>query len=199
MVFFIWLLPKSVEAFFVIRKLYQTYLCSTIRLIRIAIQEMLNINLRQKNNEKRMGYMNLITSDMPRYIQREMERLQEEIAPLLKKMSRYTIWSLPLVFVSIFNLIFIFVNQPIEREAYVVIIFYAIIGAIGLALSKESKLQRKAIHEQITTFMIKRIRKSEISENRKKNFIDLINEQPINVKVNHYINFLTEEQNIGYD
>jgi hypothetical protein len=160
---------------------------------------MLNINLRQKNNEKRMGYMNLITSDMPRYIQREMERLQEEIAPLLKKMSRYTIWSLPLVFVSIFNLIFIFVNQPIEREAYVVIIFYAIIGAIGLALSKESKLQRKAIHEQITTFMIKRIRKSEISENRKKNFIDLINEQPINVKVNHYINFLTEEQNIGYD
>jgi hypothetical protein len=143
--------------------------------------------------------MNLITSDMPRYIQREMERLQEEIAPLLKKMSRYTIWSLPLVFVSIFNLIFILVNQPIEREAYVVIIFYAIIGAIGLALSKESKLQRKAIHEQITTFMIERIRKSEISENRKKNFIDLINEQPINAKVNHYINFLTEEQNIGYD
>jgi hypothetical protein len=152
-----------------------------------------------KNNEKRMVYMNLITNDMPSYIQREMEKLQEEIAPHLKKMSRYTIWSLPLVFVSIFNLIFILVNQPIVKEAYLVLIIYAVIGAIGLALSKESKFQRKAIHEQITTFMIERIRKSEVSENRKNIFIILIIEQPINTKVNHYVNFLNEEQNIGND
>jgi hypothetical protein len=47
--------------------------------------------------------------------------------------------------------------------------------------------------------MIERIRKSEVSENRKNNFIALIKEQPINTKVNHYVNFLTEEQNIGND
>ncbi|TYR81519.1 hypothetical protein FZC66_06675 [Priestia megaterium] len=140
--------------------------------------------------------MNFLSAfQMSNYIQKEMEQLQTRLAPLTKKVSRYMFWSLPLIAVSAFNLIFLLFNEPLNRETLPVILMYAVIGALGMALSKETKIKRKEVQKVGADYAIERIQSSEIvSPYRKEEYIQQIKAQPL-AAMAYFIQFLNEEEN----
>lgn len=99
-------------------------------------------------------------TNIPPFIQRELEQLNEKIAPLLKKASKYGFWSIPLILISIFNLVTVLFLIPDKQKMILAIILYAIIGALGMALWKEAKLQRKEIQKVSADYVINRIEKA---------------------------------------
>lgn len=103
--------------------------------------------------------MKLLSLQMSAYIQKEVEQLQEKLSPFTKKVSRYMFWSLPLIAVSVFNLGFMLFTDPVTREALPMLGIYALIGAIGMALSRETKLKRKEIRKVGAEYAIERIQK----------------------------------------
>jgi hypothetical protein len=133
---------------------------------------------------------------MPNYIKGELEQLQEVIGPYMKKISKYSIWTLPLLLVSSFNLIFMVITGGLNRENVIAIGLFALMGAVGAALFKEVRIQQKELHKRSAIYMIDRIEKSEIANDYNKNqYIKLIKNQPASKTINHFINFLIEENN----
>ncbi|WP_188456283.1 DUF5392 family protein [Virgibacillus oceani] len=139
--------------------------------------------------------MNFFMTNVPNFIKREMEKLQEVIAPLMKKVSKFTMWSFPLIAISIINLFFLLFVVPGERSL-VALVIYAAIGAIGMALFKEAKAHKKEIRKISNDYIIERIQKSDIaSEHRKNEYITLVKSQPVKA-VYHFVSFLEEENRI---
>lgn len=135
-------------------------------------------------------------TEMPVFVKREVEKLEEVLAPLMKKVSKYAFWSLPLITLSIVNLFFLLFIVD-EYQSTFTLIFYAIIGAFGLALSKEAKLQRKELHKKSADYIIKRIKKSNIvTEDIKNKYVKRVQAQPIR-SINYFIQFLEEENRIN--
>jgi hypothetical protein len=133
---------------------------------------------------------------MPNYIKGELEQLQEVIGPYMKKISKYSIWTLPLLLVSSFNLIFMVITGGLNRENVIAIGLFALMGAVGAALFKEVRIQQKELQKRSAIYMIDRIEKSEIANDYNKNqYIKLIKNQPASKTINHFINFLIEENN----
>ncbi|MGV3489090.1 MAG: DUF5392 family protein [Tuberibacillus sp.] len=135
--------------------------------------------------------MNISMKNMPNFIKREMEKMEEPLIPYFKKASKYGIWAFPLIVFSLFNLVIsLFFTSNWNISA---IVIYAVIGALGMALSRESKLQRKAIKIVSFNYIIKRISDSDIApEALKKEYILRIKKQPA-MTLNFFINFLEEE------
>lgn len=132
-------------------------------------------------------------TNVPPFIQRELEQLNEKIAPLFKKASKYGLWSMPLVLISVFNLITVLFFIPDKQNMVLTIILYAILGALGMALSKEAKLQRKEIQKISAEYVISRIEKSDIaSASLKRKYTSLIKESPF-MAINYFIKFLEAE------
>lgn len=132
-------------------------------------------------------------TNIPPFIQRELEQLNEKIAPLLKKASKYGFWSIPLILISIFNLVTVLFLIPDKQKLILAIILYAIIGALGMALLKEAKLQRKEIQKVSADYVINRIEKSDIaSASLKRKYTSLIKESPI-LAINYFVKFLEAE------
>ena len=139
--------------------------------------------------------MKLLSLQMSAYIQKEVEQLQEKLSPFTKKVSRYMFWSLPLIAVSVFNLGFMLFTDPVTREALPMLGIYALIGAIGMALSRETKLKRKEMQKVGAEYAIERIQKSEVvSSYRKEEYIERIKAQPLAMMA-QFIQFLSEEEN----
>lgn len=137
--------------------------------------------------------------DMPNFVKREIEKLEEIIAPLLKKASKYTLFSLPLVFFSTINLFVLLFFSPTGQFEAIPIFICAAIGAIGMALSKEAKIQRVEIQSISSDYIIERIKKSEIASDRlKKEYISLVQKQPL-LSTHHFITFLQKEVNQAND
>jgi len=132
---------------------------------------------------------------MPNFVKREIEKLQEPLIPILRKASRYSLWSFPMIIFSIFNLVTsLFFAQKWNMTA---IIIYAAIGAVGMALARESKLKKREIKMVSFNYIIKRISESDIaSEALKKEYIARIKRQPA-MTLNYFIGFL-EEENKAY-
>ncbi len=136
--------------------------------------------------------MNLFMGDMPLFIKRELEKLNETIAPLAKKASKYALWSLPLISVSVVNLIFLLFFMP-ESSNVVSLVVFAVLGAVGFALSKEAKYHKKEIHKQSRDYMIKRITSSDAApEHSKDKYVALVKGQPVQA-MQHFVKFLEEE------
>ena len=134
--------------------------------------------------------------DVPNHIKRELEKLQEAVAPLLKKVSKYTLWTFPLIGVSIFNLFFLIFFTPINEQTIPTIFIFAILGAVGMALLKEVKIQRQEIQKLSEKYIIERMKSSEIAtDHHKREYLNLIKNQPIAKTMNHFIQFLMEEEN----
>lgn len=134
-------------------------------------------------------------TDMPNFIKKEVDKLNETISPFIKKVSKYSFWALPLIAFSIINLFFMLVAMPDTRST-VALIIYAVMGAFGFALSKEAKHQRKEILKVSEDFIIKRINKSEIvAKLVKDRYIQKVKEQPA-FAMNHFIKFLEEENRL---
>ncbi|WP_163528909.1 DUF5392 family protein [Halobacillus ihumii] len=137
--------------------------------------------------------MKLIKTDMPGFINKELEQLQKTVAPFMKKMSKYTLFSLPFIAVSLINLVYVLFVVPSHTSSLFTIGFYALLGAIGLALSKEARFQKKEMAKRSKEYIIERIHKSEVmSEHSKKEYVSLIKGQPFHT-MNYFIKFLEEE------
>ncbi|WP_053362973.1 YwnF family protein [Bacillus sp. FJAT-27251] len=140
--------------------------------------------------------MKLFMSEMPGYIKRELDQLQEVIGPYMKKISKYSIWTLPLLLVSAFNLIFMIFTGDINGENALAIGLFALMGAIGAALFKEVRIQQKELRKKSANYMIDRIKNSEIANDfHKKQYIQQIKNEPASKTINLFINFLIEENN----
>ncbi|GEN30899.1 hypothetical protein HNQ35_001365 [Cerasibacillus quisquiliarum] len=138
--------------------------------------------------------MNVFMTKMPSFIKREIEQLQRIIGPVARKASKYTFWSFPLIIISVVNLVFLLFILPEEYRNSFTLILFAVMGAFGLALSKEAKHQKREIHKLSTDYMIKRIKRSEIvSQSSQNRYIRLIKEQPVHM-MHHFVRFLEEEK-----
>lgn len=134
-------------------------------------------------------------ANVPPFIQRELEKLNEKIAPLFKKASRYGFWSLPLILISIFNLVTMLFFIPDRQNMALTIILYAVLGAFGMALSKEAKHKHKEIQKISADYVISRIEKSDIaSPSLKRKYTLLVKESPV-MAINHFVKFLEAENN----
>ncbi len=132
-------------------------------------------------------------NDMPNTAKRELEKLEEIISPFMKKASKYALFSFPLVTFSVINLFLLLFAASDQQYSATTIVIFAVIGAIGLALSKESKLKQREIQKMSSEYIIERIKKSELaSDHLKKEYINLVKEQPL-LAMQHFITFLKKE------
>ena len=133
---------------------------------------------------------------VPAYIQKEMEIITKHVKPLVKKSSTYAILSIPLILFSLTNLFILLINHGFNRDMWLTLLVFAILAAIGMAFSKESKSLQKEIQQKSNHYIIERIKKSIIvPEFKKKEFVNLIKKQPI-LGFNTFIKFLEEEKRL---
>ncbi|TQS74185.1 hypothetical protein DX933_12725 [Ornithinibacillus gellani] len=129
---------------------------------------------------------------MPNYAKKELLKLEEVMAPFMKRASKYRMWSLPLVAISFINLIILLFVMP-EKHIPMILV-YGVIGAFGLALSKEAKYQQKEMLKRSADYITNRIMKSDmVSVSFKKRYVSLVKEQPF-LMMNHFTSFLEKEE-----
>src|SRR5690625_7419351 len=102
------------------------------------------------------------TTKMPRFIAKELKELQKITEPITKKVSKYMFWSFPLIAVSVFNLLITLFVIPNDERTLISLLIYAVLGAVGLALHKEVKLQSKEIQKKSDDFAMKSVKTSEV-------------------------------------
>ncbi|MDF2035894.1 DUF5392 family protein [Cytobacillus oceanisediminis] len=135
-----------------------------------------------------------VWTDMPNFVKRELEQLEEKVSPIMKKASRYIFWSTPLIILSLINLMTLIFTVQDEKTSPLTILIYAIIGALGFALSKEGKHLQLEIQKLSSQYIKERITKSQwASEPNKTRYQALINENPRKA-VPYFIQFLKEEK-----
>ncbi|GGB46582.1 hypothetical protein GCM10011409_25160 [Lentibacillus populi] len=140
--------------------------------------------------------MNFMTN-IPNAARKELKNLAETLSPFTKKVSMYTLWSLPLLSYSIFSLFFSLFLVSDNEISITALVIYAAIGAIGMALSKEAKWKRKEVQKVSMNYITDRINRSDIvSEGIKKDYIARIKEQPVSA-LNYFIKFLEEEDRLA--
>ncbi|NEY72766.1 DUF5392 family protein [Bacillus mesophilus] len=119
--------------------------------------------------------MNFIKLEAPNFAKREFEKLQEVISPFVKKASRYVFWSFPLIAVSIINVFVLLFGTGFDHSQISSLVIYAILGAIGMALSKEAKHQQVEIQRLSMDYIVNRIRNSDrVSDRVKEKYITLV-------------------------
>ncbi|WP_010281977.1 DUF5392 family protein [Bacillus timonensis] len=139
--------------------------------------------------------MNIITTkNLPLFITKELEQLHKKIGPIMVKTSKYMFWSFPLITISLINLGFSLFFMPFTDEVIPSLLIYAIIGAIGFALSKEARYKKREIQSISSNYIIERIRKSEVvTEGRQQDYITKLKDQP-KLALHFFIEFLNEEK-----
>src|SRR5699024_12386421 len=96
--------------------------------------------------------MFFFSMQIPGFVKKEIEKLEEVITPFMKKANRLSFWSFPLIAISLFQLLFLLFITP-ESAHMLTLGLYAAIGAAGFALAKEAKIQRKDRVNQSTEYM----------------------------------------------
>ena len=130
---------------------------------------------------------------LPHFIKKEMDSISEKIRPIMKKVSTYYIFGLPLMTIGILNILFLIFDDSITLDNYLVPVVYAFFAALGLAMFNESRLLKKEIHEVGKDYIIERINKSELMEDDEKNrYIDSVQKQ-VKMDLQPFFKFLTEE------
>ncbi|WP_440895090.1 YwnF family protein [Amphibacillus sp. Q70] len=136
---------------------------------------------------------------LPHFIRKEMESISEKIRPLMKKVSTYYIFGLPLMLIGILNILFFLFDNGLDMESYLVPIVYAFFAALGLALFNESRLLKKEIHQVGKDYIIERINKSELMGDEEKNrYIASIKRQ-VKMDLQPFFKFLAEENKRNQD
>lgn len=135
----------------------------------------------------------LLFENMPPFIKHEMEKIVEQIQPLMKRNSRYIMFAFPFMFVGGFQLIMMFFQGSIGGDMLVVNGIYALMTAIGIALYKESRHMNKKIHQIGKKHMIERIETSRIiADDKKHAYIKMVKKHS-KMSLQIFFNFLTEE------
>lgn len=135
----------------------------------------------------------LLFENMPFFIKREMEKIAEQVHPLMKRNSRYVLFAFPLMLVGGMNLIIMAFQSSWNSEVLPFAGIYAFITSIGMALYKESKHVNKKIHQIGKKHIIDRIQTSHIvTDDKKKAYINMVKEHS-KMSLQIFFNFLNEE------
>jgi hypothetical protein len=138
--------------------------------------------------------MNFNITNVPGFMTRELENMKEFLKPLLKKNMQLSFTSSILIAISVMNFIFIFISGQWSNTSTVTLIIYAVLGAVGFALSKESKFISKEIIKKTEEYVIDRISKSRfLPDIKKTRFQKAVKEQPINA-MSVFVEFMNEEE-----
>jgi len=130
---------------------------------------------------------------MPHFIKKEMDSISEKIRPMMKKISAYHIFGLPMMVIGIINILFLIFDSEMVIDNYLIPIIYALLAASGLALFKESRTLKKEIHEVGKDHIIERINQSKIMEEAEKSrYIQSVQRQ-VKMDLQPFFKFLTEE------
>ncbi|GAA0451242.1 DUF5392 family protein [Alkalibacillus silvisoli] len=107
--------------------------------------------------------MNLFTpKDASTYVKNEFDHMQSQVSPFMKRSMIYSFIAFPLIAISVFNLFFVISSMSLTSDSALVIGGLALIGAIGMALFKESVHNNKSLHQTSLEYVKSRIKKSEI-------------------------------------
>lgn len=136
---------------------------------------------------------------LPHFIKKEMESISEKIRPLMKKVSTYYIFGLPLMLTGILNILFYLFDDGTNMDDYLVLILYTFLAALGLALFNESRLLKKEIHQVGKDYIIERINKSELMEDDEKNRYIASVKQQVKMDLQPFFRFLAEENKRNQD
>lgn len=133
----------------------------------------------------------LQSEDFPPFVKKEIERLEQALEPDIKKTTTYSFWALPLIIISFFNVVFLLTVTP--AGYFPLSIFYALIGAVGLAFSKEARRRQKEVMKRSADYMVERIEKSDAAEMVvKQKYTVLVQQQPVK-SFTYFVEFLEEE------
>ncbi|GAA0440065.1 hypothetical protein GCM10008983_16280 [Lentibacillus halophilus] len=134
-----------------------------------------------------------MSKGMPAFIERELEIIDELVKPKLKKSSKYMVVSIPLLSISIINLFFMLVINGYTQDMLITIGVYALLGAIGAALYKESRHVNKEIRQIGMNHIIERIQQSDhVNDYTKDQYIANVKAKP-KFSMQTFFNFLSEE------
>lgn len=102
----------------------------------------------------------LHSDEISNYMKEEFERMQQRLAPFVKKSMIYSMIAIPLIiFSSISLFIFLSLNVRGEQELPIVIVF-AFLTAFGVALLIESFHKNREMVQAGVDYIIERISKS---------------------------------------
>lgn len=140
---------------------------------------------------------NFLPNSFPENIKKEIDAINKLVMPLAKKTSKYMFWTFPLIGVSIINIIYLLFMEDRGNDLYVMLFIYALMGAVGLALLKETKINKKEIERIGLRYILERIRRSSIiSDDRKNYYIHSVKEEPVHAMEN-FVKFLQEEERMN--
>lgn len=135
-----------------------------------------------------------ITNQMSDHIRKEIEAIQRLVLPLARKSSRYMFWTVPLIGISVINLIHLLFFAPDYLDTRFFIVLYAFFGALGLALYREIRLNKKEMEKISVQYMINRVKQSpHIGDERKRYYVRLVEKLPVEAW-DYFIRFLHEEE-----
>lgn len=136
----------------------------------------------------------IVTNNLSEHIKKELEAIQKLILPLAKKTSKYMFWTYPLIGISLINIVYLLFFAPEFMDNKFLLILYSILGALGLALYKEIRLNKKEIQKIGTQYIIERMKKSRfVGEDRKTYYIRTVEKLPVQA-LDFFIRFLQEEE-----
>lgn len=76
------------------------------------------------------------------------------------------------------------------------LVVYAALGAIGIALYREAKAKRKEVQKLSVDYITDRIKRSEsASENLKEDYVKRVKEQPVRA-LYYFVEFLEKEERL---
>ncbi len=132
-------------------------------------------------------------NNMPAFIEKEIQTITDIVKPQLKKGSRYLLIAIPLLAISFTNLILLLIVGGWNMDNMLYLALYALMGAVGIALYKESKHVKKEMQQISMEHIIERIKKSEhMNDYAKNEYVQNIKAKP-KFGFHTFLTFLTEE------
>ncbi|MBU8906670.1 DUF5392 family protein [Desertibacillus haloalkaliphilus] len=114
----------------------------------------------------------------PRYTRNELEKIQKLIAPAVKKSTIFIFLSMSMISFSIINLYYLIFGTGTSGLTIFVLLF-SLLGALGVALYKESLHKNKEIQQLSREYIIDRITKSEhLPDDAKDKYVAKIQADP---------------------
>ncbi len=132
---------------------------------------------------------------LPPYIRAEFEKIQAITSPLVKKGFLFTIVSILMMSFSMANLYGLIFHVTADRKT-LMILACALIGAIGMALYRETIYQNEEIRRTSIAYIKTRIKESKaIPAETKETYLEKITREPVNAFMT-FTEFLSREERI---
>ncbi len=114
------------------------------------------------------------TEHLSHYVKEELIRMQNELAPYVKKSMAFSLIAVPLIVFSSINL-YVLLFGNVGETSLEILIFLAFLAALGTALLVESIHLNKEMVQKGIDYMINRIKTSEmLSDAARERYVDAI-------------------------